>query len=102
MMTGPYNFIFADDPSGAPLWTSRQSDNNGDDHMVTWLITGGESKGNDVLAWEDLPGPGLGDQDYNDLVVEVANVNLIPEPASMLLLGFGLVGLAGFRKRFKN
>jgi hypothetical protein len=68
--------------------------------MVTWLITGGE--GNEVrkyvIAWEDLSGGG--DRDFNDLVVEV-NVAPVPIPAAILLLGSGLVGLAGIRKKFK-
>ena len=39
--------------------------------MVTWLITGGVGNiaGNYVIAWEDLPRGG--DEDFNDLVVEV-------------------------------
>jgi len=98
-------------------WSSNPSDNDdGQVHMIAFDITDlyNEKYGTDnssvyMFAWEDLHLNGKGgnpaDWDYQDFVVIMTNLhpdNVVPEPATLAVIGLGLVGLGIARRRMKK
>ena len=103
--TGETNFGFYIDPNGevANRMYTEHLLNTHDDYQVTvWQVNG--SPYNFILGWEDLDlnGGSGGDRDYQDMIVSL-EVNPVPEPATIFLVGTGLLGLGGVgRKKLKK
>lgn len=76
-----------------------KTDESGADDTYEHFAIFKEADGIYWIGMEDLKTGS--DYDYNDMIVKISQVS-IPEPATMLLLGLGLVGLAGIGRKFKR
>lgn len=94
----------------AVFFSDTNLNTDGVDHMLAYQGTGERVKlptfsegdwtaDEYVLAFEDLYGGG--DWSYDDLVIMVESVKTkpVPEPGTMFLLGSGILGLAGVRRK---
>jgi len=107
LLTPSVDFQFAiQQNGGTDLWSSEVA-NNPDgqvDHMVTWQLSNSYLTANHLVwyiaAFENAASPGS-DRDFNDYVFLIQNVDPVsgaPEPATIVLIGFALIGLPAVRR----
>lgn len=67
-----------------------------------WLFLVADLEGDFLDAPDGWKGPEGGSGGDTDFLFSPKTTSMVPEPSSMILLGFGLIGLAGFRRKFKK
>jgi len=88
-----FGFYFS--PNGTQKYYTVDSLNPGGEVRVLGYLP--STAAGAVFSYEDG-----NDFDYQDAGFFVESINTVPEPMTLLLLGLGLVGVAGIRRKFKG
>lgn len=95
-------FGFYLERNGTRFYSDAALNSGGTDMALIYDVAGNQNQGmfgSDILvAFEDVID---GDMDFNDLVVGVSDVKVVPEPGTLALFSLGLLGLGMARRRSK-